>query len=338
MKRFLRTLMVLLLPISMAAQFNISGLTTVNQGQVTTYSISPSQDVMSILWETDLENPVMNANSTTVSIQFDDGPNDIVIAQGMDFFNNLIIESLPVTVVMTEPEAPPVPTAGGVNTGCDMVTLSVSGSPPNGVVWYWQDSATGVSTDYSLNTFDVTSSGRYYIRGYRSSTLQWGPASESPQITVTDTPNQPNVSAVGTVCSGSSVQLSVSNPEANVDYLWYNATGSTPLGPAGNSYTTGNLTANKTYRVRGKRGNCYSPYRSVTVTVTEALEPSVTNGNNTCGNPSEAILTAVNTEIATGIGGVKHWWYTNSSGGTGVEGTPVAAPQFTTTFPAPQAG
>jgi gliding motility-associated-like protein len=79
-------------------------------------------------------------------------------------------------------------------------------------------------------------------------------------------------------CVGSTVILTVNNPDANLNYRWYTvATGGTALFE-GNSYTTQALTATTTYYVESvsKSAGCPSSSRtSITITVTPILATPV---------------------------------------------------------------
>ncbi|MBL3656701.1 DUF6443 domain-containing protein [Fulvivirga sediminis] len=58
-------------------------------------------------------------------------------------------------------------------------TLSWNGTPDSKDVWYWQTSANGTSKSYSYKNKTVTTSGRYYLRGYGKYSKQWGPAASA---------------------------------------------------------------------------------------------------------------------------------------------------------------
>jgi Bacterial Ig domain/Secretion system C-terminal sorting domain len=57
--------------------------------------------------------------------------------------------------------------------------------PPAGEHWYWQTSATGISTTNGTNTYTVNTSGTYYLRAQDDATLLWSSGASSITVTVT---------------------------------------------------------------------------------------------------------------------------------------------------------
>ena len=65
------------------------------------------------------------------------------------------------------------------------VTVKRTGTPPLGVVWYWQGTSCGTSTALgSDSTFLSTTSGTYYIRAYDLSCGCWSSDCGSVSVTV----------------------------------------------------------------------------------------------------------------------------------------------------------
>lgn len=89
---------------------------------------------------------------------------------------------------------------------CGTVTITRSGTPLSGEVWYWQDAVDGTSMTHSGETYNVSTSGIYYIRPYSVSENVWGdPAS----VLVEVRKNPTNVSAGDdcVICNGTCLQL-----------------------------------------------------------------------------------------------------------------------------------
>ncbi|NTW31748.1 MAG: hypothetical protein HGB12_03850 [Bacteroidetes bacterium] len=76
------------------------------------------------------------------------------------------------TSCATLPNTPANPTVSNLsNVGA---TLNINGTPPDGIIWYWQGASCGVLTNQGTgSTFDVTSSGTYYIRAKNNATGSW---------------------------------------------------------------------------------------------------------------------------------------------------------------------
>ena len=68
---------------------------------------------------------------------------------------------------------------GTINKGTvsgGVITLTASGTPGTGEVWYWQDAADGTATTESGATKNVNTAGTYYIRSYKASETCWSAA------------------------------------------------------------------------------------------------------------------------------------------------------------------
>ena len=86
---------------------------------------------------------------------------------------------------------------GTINKGTmsgGVITLTASGTPGTGEVWYWQGTADGTATTESGATKNVTTAGTYYIRSYKASETCWSAATS---VTVEEedfyTPSAPPV-------------------------------------------------------------------------------------------------------------------------------------------------
>jgi len=110
-----------------------------------------------------------------------------------------------VAVAVILPITPNTPTSN--SPGCGSVTITANGTPPSGETWYWQTSASGTSTTSSGSTYNVTTSGTYYIRSYRTGDGAWS-AAASVAVTVNPLPTGVSAGSDVTICNGSSSQLS----------------------------------------------------------------------------------------------------------------------------------
>src|SRR5690606_1285789 len=77
------------------------------------------------------------------------------------------------TVTYTIREIPDTPTAPSVTNNCGNSVLTRT-SPPTGVTWYWQSSASGTDTSNSSTSITMTSGSTYYLRARHNSSACWG--------------------------------------------------------------------------------------------------------------------------------------------------------------------
>ena len=172
------------------------------------------------------------------------------------------------------PPASPIATNFGVCSLGD--TISMVGTPPVGVAYYWQTSATGTSLSNSASTWLVNGNGTYYIRAYRSEFNQWSSASSitintfpiiTPPTAITNLSGSP-------YCNSSTLQVGPS--PAGAAYYWQ---GTNPLGTVNTNPTTSNFTASAsgTYYVAALDSvtGCWSMTTSINVVVYPAPTGSV---------------------------------------------------------------
>ncbi len=137
------------------------------------------------------------------------------------------------------------------------VTLTRTGTPPGGETWYWQTSPTGTSTANSGATFNVTTSGTYYIRAQGAGGC-WSLGSGSVTVVVNNVPaaattptpanNATNVCYAG---GGTVNSVSWAAVAGATSYDVYFGAGSLPgtvtANVTTNTYSTGTLSASTTY-------------------------------------------------------------------------------------------
>ncbi len=122
------------------SSYSISGDSSVDQGDVKNYSISPNTGISSAQWSA-LPASAVSINTPTLSetnITFiGNGTMTLYMEMTDNFANNHFLNKT-VSVAQTVPDGPPDPTVPN-GTNCDTATLTRSGSPPSGITWYWQD-------------------------------------------------------------------------------------------------------------------------------------------------------------------------------------------------------
>ncbi|MFN8259593.1 MAG: GEVED domain-containing protein [Chitinophagales bacterium] len=91
--------------------------------------------------------------------------------------------------VLSLPANPPAPTSNSPQCTSPGVTLTATGSAPGGETWYWQTTASGTTINAGVNdqpTYNVTTSGTYYIRSYNGTC--WSTGAGSLAVTVNTVP------------------------------------------------------------------------------------------------------------------------------------------------------
>lgn len=85
---------------------------------------------------------------------------------------------------------PPVPSITlSIIDNCSTATLSRSGSPPSGILWYWQTTSSGISTLFSGQTYTATvPNSTYYLRARNTSTNKWSNGAVSIVVNSIETP------------------------------------------------------------------------------------------------------------------------------------------------------
>lgn len=89
-----------------------------------------------------------------------------------------------ITYNVSLPANPGNPTSNSPQCNPPGVTLTRTGTPPAGETWYWQTTASGISTANSGATFVATTGGTYYLRAQNNTTGCWSAGSGSTTVTV----------------------------------------------------------------------------------------------------------------------------------------------------------
>lgn len=214
------------------------------------------------------------------------------------------------------PETPSVTSSGTVCSG--ETAILVVENAKAGITYKWYTQATGgtllfTGNQYTTSALNATTD--FYVEA--TSVSGCGNASGRVKVTITVTP-RPNtpvvVSAAVTACEGSIAVLSVSNPQSQVTYTWYNtATGGNAIG-TGSDFTTPVISSNQVFYVGASTATCTSTSRAA-VTVTVAPKPvppvSVSGAADPLCASSTAVLSVNNPDAA-----LTYRWYSVPTGGT----------------------
>jgi gliding motility-associated-like protein len=220
------------------------------------------------------------------------------------------------TVTINAIPATPVLTAGTVAVcSGSAATLSVS-SPVTGLTYKWYDSATMTNLLFTGSTYvtaALTAPANFYVGATNASNCSSSSLAMA-QVTVNPAPGAPTIANGGTVqtCSGSTVTLTIANPQSGFTYNWYAGASGGSVVSTGTSFTTAALTNNVTYYAEAVNGSgCSSASRTaVAITINAApVTPVLTQASYTvCTNTS--VTFAVNN---AGTATIK--WYDAATNG-----------------------
>ena len=197
---------------------------------------------------------------------------------------------------------PPTPGTISVSNRCGSSVLTRS-TPPSGITWYWQSSASGTLTSNSSSSITRTSGSTYYLRARNNSTGCWSSV-RSVSYAIKSVPSTPSSVSVNDQC-GSSV-LTRNNPPSGVTWYWQSSASGTSTSNSSSSITR---TSGSTYYLRARNNStgCWSSVRSVSYAIKSVPStPSSASVNNQCGS---SVLTRNNPPS-----GVTWYWQSSASG------------------------
>lgn len=305
--RYLVLLSVLTSFYSVSAQM-LTGPEYVNAGQTYTYTLYDDVIYFSYNWNIEggyVTNSYQSGATYYADVYFNSPGPGIV-----EFLNEYLspIASLFVTIqnASCTPPANPSVSFSVSSSTCPPRTLSYTGAPPSGVTWYWQTSASGTSMGNSTTSYNVSTTGTYYVRAYNASTQCWSSGAASYYVSVGTAPGTPNAPSVSTNSCGAKT-ITRGTPPSGTTWYWQ---GTDPNGTStSNSATTYSVSVTGTYylRARNNTTGCWSvSSRSVFVTISPSL-PSAWVSSNDCGSSTL-------TRGTPPSGTVWYWQGTNASG------------------------
>jgi gliding motility-associated-like protein len=240
---------------------------------------------------------------------------------------------LAVTVNITTSPAAPVPTAANVNVcSGSTATLSIA-SPQAGITYKWYDSASKTNllfTGVTYTTAPLTANTTFYIDAVSASGCSSAGVAQV-QVTIQAAPAAPVLNrTAATVCEGTQLLVSVTNPQAGLTYNWYNvATGGSSFF-TGIDFPTPGFTSSVTYYAEAVNSTgCPSATRTpVVFTVTPLPTPPKISDKGT------TVCTGATTTLtATSDAGTTISWYADATGGTALAtGATFTTPAITATI------
>lgn len=199
----------------------------------------------------------------------------------------------------------------------DQVSFSVNNAAGATVNWY--DAPTGGTLLFTGATYvsSPIASTKYYAEITNGTCTS--PSRAVATVTVNPRPAAPTVQSTNVqVCANSPATLTVLNPEAGVNYLWYTqATGGTAVF-TGNSYTTPAITANTTFYVEASNATSSCTNNggrtAVNITINNTVSsPTLSNTSIQVCNGGSSTVSVVNP-----VNGLQYSWYTSPTGGAPV--------------------
>lgn len=219
-------------------------------------------------------------------------------------------------VVNDIPEVPQATSDGPVCVNAS-ATLRVT-NPAANRSYQWFETATSLTSIHTgtvFNTPAITGATTFYVRAVNGPCIS---GAFPVQVTLLPVIEKPNVSGATLICSASTTDLNIIQPNANYIYEWF-ATESavTPI-HTGTAFTTPLVDRDTTFYVQARSGNCTSARTAITITLLPLPpQPSYTPVNPICYNTT-ATLVADN--------GTAYRWYTSEFGGS-----PISSDRIFTT-------
>lgn len=311
-----------LLPFSIVAQ--ITGATSVSVGQTVQYRMGGTRLVLEgcPYWSLSGNGTIVNEDARTATINWTAAGTSII------WFSDDcagIFSSLSVTILGPACAAatPNTTFSYSANT-CGTKTVTYPSVPPSGETWYWQDNTLGTSTANSSSSYQINTSGTYYLRSYANCGT-WSSALATTFVTFNPIPSPVASFSGGSVCGTGIVNLTAS-PGANANSVkWYETNGTFRF--TGLSYQTPSIAATTTYYARSINTStgCESAAPGSPVVATVNGTPPPPNPANSpasrCG-PGSLTLTAY-----PPYGQLL--WYTTTTGGSPL-GSPTSSSIFVT--------
>jgi gliding motility-associated-like protein len=206
-------------------------------------------------------------------------------------------------------------------------------STTTGVTYNWYTTQTGGISFFTgpvYTTGALSASATYYVEAVNTTGCTAASVRVAATANVVPTPNPPVVSAASVnVCTGQDATLSVTTPQNNVTYNWYDAATNGTLVGSGTSITIRNVTANATYYVEAvTSGGCVNTGGRTSVNVvavTAPGTPTVTAASVSVCTGGTAQLSVQNPDPS-----FTYRWYNVATGGTALgSGTTFTTPVIT---------
>ncbi|WP_185153371.1 fibronectin type III domain-containing protein, partial [Fulvivirga lutimaris] len=202
-----------------------------------------------------------------------------------------------VSVAVTVNPTPATPATPTVSTNTCGPKVLTRGTPPSGVVWYWQTRASGTSTANANSTYSATVSGKVYLRS-RTSAGCWG-GSSSVNVTVNQIPDTPTLSV--SEQGYDYTLLERGTPSSGETWYWQgtNANGTSQS----NSAATYQALTSGTYYIRSKNNTaaCWGASASIELQAAAPVASISSMRENSVTLSWEAVPNATGYEISRSL-------------------------------------
>ncbi|WP_084288961.1 Ig-like domain-containing protein [Pedobacter nyackensis] len=196
-------------------------------------------------------------------------------------------------------------------------------SPIAGITYKWYNAAgTSIGQGVSITSPALTATTKFYVEASSPAT---GCTSSRTviNVTVTPVPDAPQLLSANVVtCSGSSVVLTIANPQPGLTYVWRDGSNSVVQSLPSATYTITTVSGLATYTVTAQNG-CGGASTATTATVNVGATPTppaITPTAATINSGESAVLIAT----ATTPGATFKWYTTDPTLGGAVEISTVA--------------
>src|SRR5690606_13517526 len=117
----------------------------------------------------------------------------------------------PVQINYTVKSVPGLPPAPIIENNCGSTQISLNGTPPEGVVWFWHDAPNSTTFGTTEPSRTFTTGSVKYIRAYNMDSQCWSTSFRTVTYTIREIPDTPTAPSVTNNC-GNSVLTRTSPP------------------------------------------------------------------------------------------------------------------------------
>ncbi len=200
----------------------------------------------------------------------------------------------------------PTPSTPTVTVNCGGTILR-RGTPPSGMIWYWQSTANGTSTSNSSSTITLTSGANYYIRAKSTTGNCWSTARKIP-YTIYSIPPQPPAGSIFADASCGEATLVRENPPTGITWYWQSSMGGSSTV---NSSKTITVTSGGAYflRPRNNTSGCWGNPLGISYDLQSSSIPDTpVSSIETTQEPGKTTITKSTPPVGSNIS----WYWQNA--------------------------